>query len=94
MAFVYILFSRKLDRFYTGSCNDLDFRLDQHLKKDFTKSFTAKSNDWELFLFIDDLHYAQARLIETHIKKMKSKVYIQNLKKYPEVVKKLIAQYS
>ena len=94
MASVYVIFSKKLDRFYTGSCNDLDFRLDQHFKKDFSTSFTAKSNDWELFLSIDNLNYEQARLIETHIKKMKSKVYIQNLKKYPEVVQKLIAKYS
>jgi putative endonuclease len=33
-------------------------------------------------------------MIEEHIKKMKSKVYIQNLKKYPDMVKKLIAKYS
>ena len=94
MASVYILFSKNLDRFYTGSCNDLDFRLNQHLNKEFAKSFTAKSNDWELFLLIDDLQYEQARLIERHIKKMKSKTYIQNLKKYPELVQKLIAKYS
>ena len=94
MASVYVLFSKKLDRFYTGSCNDLNFRLDEHFEKEFGKSFTAKSDDWELFLLIGDLQYEQARLIERHIKKMKSKTYIQNLKKYPEIVQKLIEKFS
>ena len=94
MASVYILFSKKLDRFYIGSCDDLSYRIEQHLNRDFTKSFTAKTDDWELFFFVDHLQYTQARLIEEHIKKMKSKVYIQNLKKYPQIVQKLITKYS
>ena len=94
MASVYILFSKKLDRFYTGSCDNLDYRIEQHLNKDFIKSFTAKTDDWELFFFVDHLQYVQARLIEDHLKKMKSKVYIQNLKKYPEIMQKLIDKYS
>ena len=94
MASVYILFSKKLDRFYTGSCNDLSYRIEQHLNKDFIRSFTAKTDDWELFFYVDDLQYAQARLIEEHIKKMKSKAYIQNLKKYPEIMQRLIVKYS
>jgi len=69
MASVYILFSKKLDRFYTGSCKTLDYRIEQHLNKDFNKSFTARAEDWELFFFIDQLHYDQARMIEEHIKK-------------------------
>jgi putative endonuclease len=94
MASVYILFSKKLDRFYTGSCNDLSYRIEQHFNKDFNKSFTAKTDDWDLFLFVDDLHYTQARSIEKHIKNMKSKAYILNLKKYPEIFQKLIIKYA
>ena len=94
MASVYVLFSKKLNRFYTGSCDDLSYRIQQHFNKDFSNSFTAKTDDWELFFFVDDLHYAQARSIEQHVKKMKSKTYIQNLKKYPEIIQKLIVKYS
>lgn len=99
MASVYILLSKKLDRpdgyrGYTGSCKDLGYRIGQHFNKDFTSSFTAKADDWELFFFVDGLHYTQARGIEEHIKKMKSKVYIKNLKKYPEIIQKLIVKYS
>ena len=94
MASVYILFSKKLNRFYVGSCKDLNYRIQLHANKAFSNSFTAKADDWELFLFVDNLHFVQARLIELHIKKMKSSVYIRNLKKYPEIMKKLIDKYS
>jgi len=89
MASVYILYSQTLNRFYTGSCKDLSYRVDQHLNKEFTESFTAVADDWELYFSIDNLEYKQARLIEEHIKRMKSKIYIQNLKKYPEIIEKL-----
>lgn len=94
MASVYILFSKKLDRFYTGSCLDLSERLDEHLRGIYADSFTSKAIDWELFLWIDNLTYQQARLIELHIKKMKSKVYIKNLKKYEEIKTRLIELYK
>ena len=93
MASVYILFSKKLNRFYTGSCDDLSYRIDQNLNKEFVGSFTTIADDWELYLSIDDLGYKQARLIETHLKKMKSKVYIQNLTKYPEIIERLKGKY-
>jgi putative endonuclease len=93
MASVYILFSKKLNRFYTGSCKDLIFRIDQHLNKEFSQSFTTVVDDWELYFTIGGLSYQQARLIETHIKKMKSKIYIQNLKNYPEIVERLKVKY-
>jgi putative endonuclease len=35
----------------------------------------------------------QARLIEKHIKKMKSKTYIHNLVKYPEIAEKLLLKF-
>jgi putative endonuclease len=94
MASVYILFSQRLDRFYTGSCDDLTCRIEQHSNKTFADSFTAKAEDWELFFSIDNLEYAQARAIESYIKKMKSKTYIRNLERYPEMIQKLIILYS
>jgi len=93
MASVYILYSKKLNHFYIGSCKDLSYRIDQHLNKEFVGSFTTMAQDWEIYLSIDELEYQQARLIETHLKKMKSKTYIQNLTKYPEIIERLKAKY-
>ena len=49
--------------------------------------------DWNLFLIIDCESKSQALQIEKHIKKMKSKTYIENLAKYPEMVIKLKEKY-
>lgn len=94
MASVYILYSSKLNRYYTESCKDLDYRIDEHLNKDYIKSFTAKVDDWELYFYRDNLTYEQARLIESHIKKMRNSTYMENLKKHSEIIEKLILKYS
>src|SRR5687768_10704190 len=83
-AAVYILYSTKLDRFYTGSCFDFQFRFEDQLHKVYPRSFTSNSDDWQLFLLVENLSYAQACSIEKHIKMM-SKGYIQNLVKYPDI---------
>ena len=94
MAAVYILFSKKLNRYYTGSCNDLQQRLEAHTNKTFKEAYTINSDDWNLYFSCDGLDYKQAREIETHIKKMKSKIYIENIQKYPEIIKRLIEKYK
>ena len=57
LASVYILYSRKLDKFYTGSCLELQFRFEDHLNKVYDRSFTSNSDDWQLFLLIENLSY-------------------------------------
>jgi putative endonuclease len=94
MAAVYILHSIKLGTFYTGSCFDLQERVMQHQNHEFITAYTAKSNDWILFLSIENLEYNQARNIEKHIKSMKSSTYIRNLKQYHEMKTKLIEKYQ
>lgn len=93
MGVVYILFSNRLTKFYIGSCKDLSERITQHANNTYEKSFTAKADDWELYLSITDLGYQQARLIELHIKNMKSAKYIKDLIKYPEIIEKLKERY-
>ncbi|MBR11036.1 MAG: excinuclease ABC subunit C [Rickettsiales bacterium] len=95
-AIAYILHSKKLNRFYTGS-TELDAldRLDLHLGKYYGKDkFTAKADDWTLFLVIECDNKSQAMAIEKHIKKMKSSKYISNLKQYPEMIVKLLEKYK
>ena len=94
MASVYILYSSKIDRYYVGSCLDLSERLNQHNSKFFSSAFTQKTDDWILYLSIDDLLFQQARNIEMHIKKMKSRKYIQHLKEFPELIDQLKNKFS
>jgi putative endonuclease len=94
MAAVYILFSNRLNKYYIGSCLILEERIAEHKQKAYTNSYTAKSDDWELFYFIDNLEYEQARRIEKHIKQMKSRKYIENLKCYQEISSRLKDRYQ
>ena len=93
MATVYILYSPDRDMHYIGSCKDLAIRLQQHREKFYKNSFTS-TGTWELFHSIEDLSYRQAREIESHIKRMKSRIYLSNLKKYPEIAEKLKEKYK
>ncbi len=94
MASVYILYSKTLEKYYIGSCLNLDERLAEHRNKIYSDSFTSIVCDWELFYCLDDLEYKQARNIELHIKKMKSCTYIENLKVYAEISLKLKEKYK
>ena len=94
MATVYILYSQNAKRFYIGSCLDLKLRLNQHSKGEFKLSYTSNHSDWELYYEIGGLEYSQSRKIENHIKKMRSRKYIENLKVYPEIMAKLKLKYS
>ena len=88
----YIIHSEKLCKFYIGvTQDDVVSRIKKHNDSSYGKHrFTAKANDWELFLFIDCLDYGHALRVERKVKSMKSSVYIRNLVTYPELVEKLI----
>ena len=95
-AYCYILFSPSLQKFYTGATtNPPEKRKNMHLEEFYSSAkYTAQVKDWEIYLTINCCDYSQALAIEKHIKRMKSSKYIRNLKKYPEIIGKLIAKYS
>ena len=92
----YILYSEKLDVFYTGATHDpIDHRIEKHNLHTYGKDkFTATTNDWKLYLSIPCDSFKQALAIEKHIKQMKRRKYLENLKQYPEMIQKLISKYS
>ena len=94
--YCYIIFSKKLNKFYIGSTSyPVNTRLFQHNTSFYgNKKFTHQTNDWELFLEIKCSSRFQSESIEKHIKAMKNKAYISNLKKYPEMILKLLAKYK
>ena len=94
MFHVYILYSKKLNRFYIGYTSKLDRRLEFHLNPTKNNAFTAKAKDWEIYFNLECETKSQALAIEKHIKKMKSKIYIENLTRYPEMSTKLIEKYK
>ena len=92
MPFCYIIYSSKLDKYYTGSCANSDLRLKAHNSKKYAASFTSKSDDWKRFVVIQTQTNKHALRLERKIKRMKSRVFIENLKKYPELIDKIKQQ--
>ncbi|MEN2398314.1 GIY-YIG nuclease family protein [Flavobacterium sp. MC2016-06] len=90
---VYILHSEKLNRYYIGYTSNFDLRLEFH-KNAPPNKYTANAEDWTLFFNLICNTKAQALSIEKHIKNMKSKVYVENLIKYPEISQKLLIKFK
>ena len=74
---VYILYSEKSQKYYVGSCQNMEERLSRH-NSGRNKS-THSGMPWKLMYQeqFDSRSDAVAR--EMKIKKMKSKIYIENL---------------
>ena len=77
MAYMYIIYSAKLNKYYVGACNDLKRRLYEHHIGH--SKFTSLGIPWHLVYneFYEDLKSAKKRELE--IKKKKSRKYIEEL---------------
>lgn len=73
---------------------NVELRLEQHNQGFYEKnSFTKKGQPWELVFQLECKTKTQAQKIEKHMKKKKSKKYIQNFILYKEIQEKLLCQY-
>jgi len=78
MAWVYILHSQSLSRFYIGSTEQSpENRLNKHMTNH--SGFTAKAKDWVIVYWEELETISEARIRELTIKKWKSKVMIESL---------------
>ena len=76
-AYTYILFSEKLNKYYTGSTNDIDRRVIDHNRG--KEKFTSTGCPWVLVYkeIFEDL--TEARKREFYIKNQKSRKFIETL---------------
>ena len=74
--------------------DDFEKRLIQHNTSVHNEAFTSRGIPWTRFLVIEGLSSAQAFAAEKHIKKMKSKIYIRNLEKHPDMVENLMKRFA
>ena len=78
MHFTYILYSKKLDKYYIGHTGtSLDDRLIKHLAEH--SGFTSKAKDWEIVFSKSFDTKEEAYSFEREIKKWKSRRAIENL---------------
>jgi len=89
---VYILHSQKLDRFYIGMTENLEQRITHHNNPIDSSKFTSRGIPWELFMAIPCQSKEHAQKLERLIKLKKSKIFIENFKKYPELVEKIVKE--
>jgi len=94
MHYVYIIRSLKSDKFYVGETPDVILRLAFHNDPEKNTNSTKSGIPWEIFFVLELNNRVVARKIELHIKKMKSREYLMNFKKYPEMSDKLISKYT
>jgi len=80
--FVYILYSKTTDRFYIGSCSDVEERLRRHNAG--ATASTKNGRPWDVVYQEIFENKSKAIRHENYIKKMKSR----------EFIKKLISQSS
>lgn len=77
MPHCYILFSEKLNKYYTGACIDMKRRLYEHNIGH--SKFTRTGTPWVLVYEEQYSSLAEAKQRELQIKKMKSSKYIEDL---------------
>ena len=87
---VYILYSKKLNRYYIGTTDDLQKRFTEHNSAHYSDSFSVKGIPWEIFLEITCESSTQAYNLEKFIKRMKSRSFIERLKSNPAVIVDLL----
>jgi putative endonuclease len=75
MFFVYIIYSAKWDKYYVGSCNDLEIRVLQH--NEGRNISTKHGVPWELKYSASFITRGEATKREKEIKSKKSRKYIE-----------------
>ncbi len=92
--FCYILYSPTLDSFYVGQAVDPHIRLIEHNEGKYCKSYTKKVSDWEHYILIGCNSKTQAIKIESFIKRMKSKKFIERLKQDQHLIKDILERFN
>ncbi|MFV5691537.1 GIY-YIG nuclease family protein [Flavobacterium sp. LT1R49] len=79
MYFIYIIYSKKLDRFYVGTTDDVEKRLAEHNSGFYSEAFTVKGVPWELSLKFECKSSEKAYGLEKFLKRMKSRIFLEKV---------------
>ncbi len=95
---VYILYSKKIDRFYIGQCSDLGNRVVEHNTGE--SSYTSQGTPWTLLCSTLKPNFRASELLEQKLKNLSRDRKIKFMRKYtggvvdPELLQELIAKYD
>ena len=79
MYFIYIIYSKKLDRYYVGTTDDVSKRLCEHNSGFYNESYAVKGFPWELSLSFECEYSQKAYALEKFLKRMKSRVFLEKV---------------
>ncbi len=77
MFYCYILYSPKLDKYYIGSTNNIEGRLQRHNSSN--RGFTSTGKPWELKYYESFETRSEALEREMQLKKMKNRSFLEEL---------------
>ncbi len=77
MFYTYILYSKKVDKYYIGHCQDIALRIQRHNAG--WSHFTSQVNDWILKYSEQYPTKSEAMQREYEIKRKKSRKFIEDL---------------
>ncbi len=77
MYFVYILYSKTIDKYYIGQTADIKERIMRHQNS--PTRFTARANDWQIVYTEEYATRSDAVKRESQLKRMKSRKFIETL---------------
>jgi putative endonuclease len=86
MYFIYIIYSKKLDRYYVGTTDDVEKRLVEHNSGFYSEAFTVKGTPWELSLSFECESSEKAYGLEKFLKRMKSRVFLEKVIVSPDIL--------
>ena len=73
--FVYIIYSKSVDKFYVGETLNVAKRFEQHNSGFYKAAFSKQTTDWKLFWAVECNSRRQALKLEKFIKNMKSRYF-------------------
>ncbi|MFN2261838.1 MAG: GIY-YIG nuclease family protein [Psychroflexus sp.] len=94
MHFVYIIYSKAVDKFYVGETPDVENRVKLHNDHYFEDAYTKIAQDWELVLKFECRNRSEAIFIEKFIKRMKSKEFIKKIIKNPTILSDIMVKHK
>jgi len=78
MHWIYILYSKKIDKYYIGSSSNVQKRLEFH-NSEYNKIWSKRGQPWELVFSHQFETKSDALKAEIFIKKQKSRIFISTL---------------
>lgn len=75
--YIYLLYSEIRDRYYIGSCADLEVRLSRHNAGATTS--TKSGRPWKMVYHETCADKSEALKREIYLKRMKSRIYLEEL---------------